>query len=276
MTAPRKRRTAATAPSTRRRSRLSWSEAALFLLLCGGAAWLLARGGERLAYHWQWYRVPRYLLVAEEGRLAAGPLLDGLLVTFRIAGLSLLLALLAGLSAALLRLSPSWVGRALARAYLEGIRNTPLLVQLFFAYFVLGPLLDLDRFWAAVLALGFFEGAYLSEIFRAGILAIPRGQWEAARSLGLSTWICYRRVVLPQSLRLVLPPATGQSVSLIKDSALVSTVAVTDLTLQGQVIIAETFLTFEIWFTVAAIYLLLTASLSAAAGAIENRLRPHP
>jgi polar amino acid transport system permease protein len=150
-----------------------------------------------------------------------------------------------------------------------------LLVQLFFVYFVLGPVLDLDRFWAAVVALSVFEGAYVSEIIRAGVLSIPRGQREAALSLGLSTWQCHRHVILPQSLRLVLPPLTSQAVSLVKDSALVSTVAVADLTFQGQVIIAETFLTFEIWFTVAAIYLLVTATLSAAAGAIENRLRPN-
>jgi polar amino acid transport system permease protein len=113
-----------------------------------------------------------------------------------------------------------------------------------------------------VLALSLFEGAYASEIIRAGILAIPKGQSEASASLGMSRYQNYRYVVLPQALRQMVPPLTSQAISLIKDSALVSTIAIYDLTMQGQQIVAETFLTFEIWFTVAAIYLSLTLLLS--------------
>ncbi len=253
--------------------KIPWVELFKLLLLTIVLIWLLFRGGDRLPYHWQWYRIPRYLLLTDGERTVAGPLLQGLAVTLRISALSLVLAFCCGLTTAVLRLSRSLVGRVLARTYLESIRNTPLLVQLFFTYFVLGPILDLDRFWAAVIALSLFEGAYASEILRAGILSIPRGQWEAARSLGLTPWLCYRRVILPQTVRLVLPPITGQAISLIKDSALVSTVAIADLTLQGQAIIAETYLTFEIWFTVAAIYLIINATLSAAVSFIEGRLR---
>jgi polar amino acid transport system permease protein len=165
------------------------------------------------------------------------------------------------------------MARALARGYIELIRNTPLLVQLFFIYFVLGPILDIDRFTAAVLALSLFEGAYASEIFRAGIVSIPTGQWEAAFSIGLGRYLTYRHIVLPQAIRWVLPPLTGQAISLIKDSALVSTIAVYDLTMRGQAIIAETFLTFEIWFSVAAVYLLITTSLSLTVNIMENRLK---
>jgi polar amino acid transport system permease protein len=158
----------------------------------------------------------------------------------------------------------------LARGYLELIRNTPLLVQLFFIYFVLAPVMGIGRFVAGVLALSLFEGAYASEIFRAGIVSIDKGQWEASHSLGLSTIHTYRYIILPQAIRRILPPLTSQAVSLIKDSALVSTIAIYDLTMRAQVIISETFLTFEVWFTVAAIYLVLTVMLSTIADILAS------
>ena len=232
------------------------------------------RGTGRLGYHWQWYRVPRYILEVNGGTIRPGPLIEGLLVTFQVSGLGLVLALLFGLVTALLRLSKSLVGNAAARLYLEVIRNTPLLVQLFFLYFVISPVLGIGRFTSAVLALSLFEGAYASEILRSGIVSIHRGQWEAAYSLGLSAYYTYRYIILPQAVRRILPPLTSQAVSLIKDSALVSTIAVYDLTMRAQVIISETFLTFEIWFTVAAIYLVITVLLSSVANLMENRLRP--
>ena len=123
-----------------------------------------------------------------------------------------------------------------------------------------------------MLALSLFEGAYVSEIFRAGILSIHRGQWEAAFSAGLGTWPTYRLVILPQAVRNILPPLTSQAISLIKDSALVSTIAIYDLTMQGQAIIAETYLVFEIWFTVAALYLVITLALSLTVSIMEKKL----
>ena len=250
-----------------------WSDVLPFLALAGALIWLLARGSAQLGYHWQWYRVPPLLGTADTGGFQPGPLLRGLGVTLQVTALSLVLATAIGLLTAFLRLSPSWLARLLARLYLESIRNTPLLVQLFFVYFVLGPVLDIDRFTAAVLALSLFEGAYASEILRAGILSIHRSQWEAAFSLGLGPWRTYRLVILPQAVRHILPPLTSQAVSLIKDSALVSTIAIYDLTMQGQAIVAETFLVFEIWFTVAAIYLIITLALSFTVAALEKRLR---
>ena len=144
-------------------------------------------------------------------------------------------------------------------------------MQLFFIYFVMAPIFDLGRFASAVLSLSLFEGAYASEIFRAGIVSIHKGQWEAAQSLGLSAFDTYRRIILPQAIRRILPPLTSQAISLVKDSALVSTIAVYDLTMRGREIISETFLAFEIWFTVAAIYLVITVSLSIVAGRMERR-----
>lgn len=235
--------------------------------------WLLAGGAERLGYHWQWYRIPRYFLSFEGGQWIAGPLLRGLFVTLKITTASLLCAFALGLLTALFRLSLSPVARAAARVYLELIRNTPLLIQIFFIYFVVSPVLGWSPFFSAVLALSLFEGAYASEIIRAGILAVPRGQWEAARSLGIGPWNTYRHVILPQALRNTLPPLTGQAVSLIKDSALVSTIAIFDLTMEAQAIVADTFLSFEIWFAVAAVYLVLTLGLSSFAGFLEARFR---
>lgn len=267
------------ATTTQTRNKLAcvtWAAAldvAKFLLVVAALTWLMWRGAEKLGYNWQWYRVPRFLFQFEDGQFTAGPLLTGLLVTFRITAISLLLSFTIGMVTALLRLSDSWVGRTLARGYMELIRNTPLLIQLFFIYFVVAPVLGLERFTSAVLALSLFEGAYASEIIRAGIVSIHRGQWEAAYSLGLSGMDTYIHVIMPQALRRVLPPLTSQAVSLVKDSALVSTIAIYDLTMNAQAIIAETFLTFEVWFTVAAIYLVVTLLLSLAVNLMEHRLK---
>ena len=247
-----------------------------FFLAAGIAVWLLSVGAPGLGYPWQWYRVPRFLFSTQGGVWTAGPLLQGLLVTLEISALSLLCTLGLGLTTALLRLSASFTARALARSYLELIRNTPLLIQIFFVYFVLSPVLDINAFASAVLALSLFEGAYAAEILRAGIVSLHRGQWEAAHSLGLTIVDTYRYVILPQAVRRVLPPLTGQMISLVKDSALVSTIAIYDLTMQGQTIVAETFLAFEIWFTVAAIYLVLTFGLSLAVRAMERKLGGAP
>ncbi|BBO77306.1 polar amino acid ABC transporter permease [Desulfosarcina widdelii] len=234
--------------------------------------WFVYAGGAGLGYNWQWYRVPRYLFTFSEGHFLAGPLLKGLVITLKVSAVSLVFSSLFGVVTAIGRLSASFTARAIARIYLESIRNTPLLVQLFFIYFVFSPLVGLSRFASAVLALSLFEGAYASEIIRAGIMAVPRGQWEAAQSIGLSPWHIYRHVVLPQALRHMTPPLISQAVSLIKDSALVSTIAIYDLTMKGQEIIAETYLVFELWFTIAAIYLLLTFSLSLVTQAMEKRM----
>ncbi|MFO1424794.1 MAG: amino acid ABC transporter permease [Candidatus Competibacteraceae bacterium] len=243
-----------------------------FLAVLAGLGWVIVEGAGALHYNWQWYRVPQYLYRFEDGVFQPGPLLCGLGVTLELTGWSLLLTVVFGLTAALLQRSTSWTGRALARVYVEIVRNTPMLVQLYLVYFVLAPILGMDRFAAAVLALALFEGAFAAEIFRAGIEAIPRGQWEAADALGLSRYAVYRRVILPQAIRLVLPPLTGLAVSLIKHSALVSVIAVADLTTEGRNLIADTFMTFELWFTVAALYLTLTTSLSLLVGWLERRL----
>lgn len=233
------------------------------------------QGAESLGYNWQWNRVPRYLIKISADGWQFGPLLQGLWLTLEITLVSLCLSLILGLVSALMRLSVAPMARGIARVYLELIRNTPLLIQLFIIYFVFAPILDLGRFTSAVVALSLFEGAYASEIIRAGILAIPAGQWEASASLGMSNGQSYRYIILPQALRQMIPPLTSQGISLVKDSALVSTIAIYDLTMQGQQIIAETFLSFEIWFVVAIIYLVVTMFLSFLVKYLEYRLSEH-
>ena len=261
-----------TGTSRKRPGPSDWLQAGAFLILVFGMGWSLITGAENLGYDWHWTRVSRYLLDRGEQGWQAGPLLQGLGLTLMITALSLILSMIIGLATALLRLSGSLMARGLAKGYLELIRNTPLLIQIFLIYFVLAPIVGFDRFTAAVLALSLFEGAYASEIIRAGILAIPAGQSEAAASLGMTTYQNYRFIILPQALRQMIPPLTSQGISLIKDSALVSTIAIYDLTMQGQQIVARTFLTFEIWFTVAAIYLVMTIGLSVLVKMLESAL----
>ncbi len=241
-------------------------------VLVFGLVWLLNSGAEAMGYQWQWSRVPDYLFFFEDGEWWPAELIDGLVVTIQISAISLLFTLIIGLGTALLRLSDSVVGRGLARGYIELIRNTPLLVQIYLLYFVFGPVIGLDRFATAVLALSLFQGAYTAEIFRAGLASIPDGQFEASRSLGLSKFSTYKDVILPQVIQRILPPLTNEVVSLIKNSSIVSVMAIFDLTTEGRNIVSETAMPFEIWFTVAAIYLLLTLSLSGLSAWMEHRL----
>ena len=252
-----------------------WPDLVQYLLLMSLIIWLFSKSVEQLGYNWQWYQVSQYLYSVTEEGLQVGPLFEGLWITLKISGISFVCSLIIGLLVAILRLSHSAVGRLGARLYLEIIRNTPLLIQIFFIYFVLGPVLGLERFPSAILALSLFEGAYISEIIRSGILSVEKGQKEAGFSLGLTPYRTYRHIILPQAIRVTLPPLASQTISLVKDSALVSTIAIYDLTMQAQSIIAETFLTFEIWFTIACMYLIITLVLSFVVSIMERRLRKN-
>lgn len=251
--------------------RSPWRDILQFVLLVAALVWLVSVSSAQLGYNWQWYRVPRHLWSIRDGQLVPGGLIEGLLFTLRISAVSLLCSLALGLLVALLRLSDSFMGRVLSRIYLEVIRNTPLVVQMYLAYFVAGPILGMGRFASAVLALSLFEGSYMSEIFRAGITSLHKGQWEASYSLGLSMADTYRFVILPQAFRRLLPPMTGEVISLIKNTSLVSLVSLADLSMQARVIAADTFLTFEIWFTTALIYLVIMVPLAFLARWLERR-----
>ncbi len=266
-------------PRAARRSRRWWRSRTFdvfqFLVLSAALIWLTLRGAESMGYNWQWYRMPQYFWQIIDGELIWGPLMTGLAVTIEISVYSMILTILIGFVTALLRMSDSLSGAILAKVYLEAIRNTPMLVQLLVFYFVIAPIVGIDRFWTGVLCLSFFEGAFASEIIRAGINSVPRGQWEAAASVGLSRAQTYRLVVLPQAVPLMLPPMTGVLINLIKHSAIVSVIAVFELTTEGRNVIADTFMSFEVWLTVAAMYLFITCSLSVLVSYLEHRVKPR-
>lgn len=245
---------------------------ALFLFGSGLVIWGVYQGAASMSYNWQWYRIPRAIYRVIDGELIWGPLARGLVVTLEITLWSALIAFALGLCTALLRLSRSWAGHLLATIYLELVRNTPLLVQMYLFYFVLSPILGIERFWTGVLCLAFFEASFIAEIIRGGILSVPKGQWEGAGSLGLKSSQTYTQIILPQAVPIMLPPLTSAVVNLIKNSAIVSTIAIFDLSNEGRNVIADTFLSFEVWLTVAAIYLVMTVSLSAIASHLERRL----
>ena len=250
--------------------RSTWFEFAQFAALSGAAIWMTARGAQGMAYDWQWAKVPRFLYRVVDGELIWGPLMQGLFVTLDIAWIAMLLTIAIGLATAVLRLSNSIVGRAIARIYIEVIRNTPILVQILIFYFIIGRILGIPRLWAGILCLAFYEGAFAAEIIRGAIIAVHKGQWEASRSLGLLTRDVYRDVILPQAIPLMLPPLAGVLVNLVKHSAIVSVIAVFDLTTQARTLVSDTFMAFEIWLTAAAMYLVVTIALSLAA---TTRLR---
>jgi len=202
----------------------------------------------------------------------AGPLMWGLWTTLWLSAAASILGLIIGLVTGLCRVSQNLTLRSLSIAYIELIRGTPLLVQIFIFYFFLGTVLDISRIVAGISALAIFAGAYVAEIIRAGIQSIPKGQMEAARSLGMNVPQAMIHIILPQAFKRTLPPLAGQFISLIKDSSLVSVIAITDLTKSGREVITSTFATFEIWFVVALLYLMLTSVLSQVISWVERRL----
>ena len=203
---------------------------------------------------------------------AAGPLAWGLLTTLWISLAAGAMGLLIGVLTGLCRLSSNPTLRDLSTVYVELVRGTPLLVQIFIFYFFIGTVLNLSREFAGVAALALFTGAYVAEIVRGGVQSIVKGQAEAARSLGLTAGQALRYVVLPQAFKRALPALAGQFISLVKDTSLVSVIAITELTKSGREAITTSFSTFEIWFCVAALYLVINLPLSQIASRLERRL----
>lgn len=201
-------------------------------------------------------------------------LFKGWLLTIGLAGASLLLSTVFGTLAALMRRSAWMPLRASAIVYTELIRSTPLLVQILLLYYGIAQAVGLqDRFTAGVLILSLFAGAYISEIIRAGIEGIPRTQLESARSLGFTPLQTYRFVIFPQALRQILPPMTGQFISLIKDSSLLSIIGMQEFTQSAQEINSYTYSTLESYLPLAVGYLLLTLPLSLLAHRLEKRMQ---
>ena len=286
-----------------KRRRFTVLDAILLLLLLGAAGFVAYRIRTRLNYTWHWDAIPQFLLRydQETGQWQVNYLIQGLLTTVRLSLWSAILALVLGLALALARIGRLLYGRLVARTFIELMRNLPPLVIIFLFYFFLAdqliPLLDLNTltteasagaqrllaallappeqlsaFLSALITLAIFESAYVAEIFRAGIESIGRPQWEAAQALGLTRGQSLRHVILPQAVRRVLPPLAGQMISLIKDSAIVSVISIQELTYQGTQLMASTYMTIEVWLTIAALYFLLTFPCSLAVDRLDRKL----
>ena len=264
------------------------------------SVYLAFRIKNELNYQWNWSVIPQYLFRFDETRQTwvANLLMEGLFTTIRLSVWATILGMILGAVMGLFRTSHSLFRRMIGRSYVEAVRNLPPLVLIFLFYFFVSdqimPIFGVDEFirsrtegvqnilgvlfapparftafLSATLTLALYEGAYITEIIRAGILSVEKGQWEASYALGFSRWQQMRHVILPQALQRVLPPLAGQFISTIKDSAIVSVISIQELTYQGHQLVAATYLTFEVWITVTLLYLILTLGCSLAVRRLE-------
>ncbi len=208
-------------------------------------------------------------------------LLQGVLLTLEISALAWLLAVALGILSGALRTVPFRPLRAAATFYVEFFRNVPLLVWMFFWYFGVPPLLPAGvqdwlfshgaEFWAGMFALGVYHGARFSEVMRSGIQSIPRTQFEAAQAMGFTTWQVYRLIILPVALRLIVPPATNESLNLLKNSSVALTISVAELTFQTRQIETYTARAIEALTAGTLIYLGLCLSIATIMARVERR-----
>lgn len=201
-----------------------------------------------------------------------GLILQGLWGTIYISLVSIAIGTPLGFILGLLFYSREPVARTAVLAYVDIFRNTPMLVQLYVAYFVVGTALDLSAVQAGVLTLSLFCAAYIADLVRGTLLNFERGQLDAARSLGMSDYQVARYIMAPQMLRRMMPPLVGQFVTLVKDSSLVSAIGILDLTKAALNVVASNFRSFETWFFIAAVYFLINIVLSSFGRYLEHRL----
>lgn len=276
------------------RRKLHWLDWLILAVLAGFFAVIWFRISGTLNYKWQWDRIPNYLLRwdEEDGRWVTNLLLQGLITTIRISIYASVLALILGTILGIARCAQNLAIRMLARTYLEFLRNIPPVVVIFIFYFFLSEQIvaafniegwargiakqednglwefffgDMRRFpsmISGVMVLALFESAFVGEIVRAGIQSIPRGQREAARSIGMSWLDEMRFIVLPQAMRKVIPPMSNQFISLVKDSSIISLISVQELTYKTVELVSSTRMIFEAWLTTAALYFILCFGLS--------------
>lgn len=278
-------------------------DGAVLAAILGFFGYLCYRLFFALNYHWNWSVIPTYLVRfdADRNQWTANILLEGFFTTIKLSIWATLFAVLLGFAIGLMRVSPRLFFRLIGRTYVEAIRNTPPLVLVFiFYYFVSDQLLSflriedlfraspqpalnlltllfsapglITQFFSGVLTLALFQGAYIAEIVRAGIEAVDTGQWEAGQALGLTRWQLMRLVVLPQAIKIMLPPLAGEFINTIKWSSIVSIISIQELTFQGLQVMASTQATIEIWLTISTMYLALCLSLSLLVGRIERAL----
>ena len=255
-----------------------------------------------LVYKWEWSRVLGFLIRwdPEKQEYVTNLLMTGLFTTLRLAVWGTVLATIIGVIMGYWRTSNNLTFKIISRTYVELIRNIPPLVFIFIFYFFVSsqlfPAMGLDdvnpdhglvdnsifhimfgrpellaNFLAGVLCLALFEGAYITEIVRAGIQSVPKGQWEGARAIGLSPFNVLRDVILPQALRKILPPLAGQFITLIKDSAIVSLISIQELTFMATEVAATTTKVFETWILVGGMYFVLCYSFALLFDWLERR-----
>ncbi|SIN99833.1 amino acid ABC transporter permease [Halodesulfovibrio marinisediminis] len=273
----------------------------LLALIGGGILYFYWQLENELQYEWSWETIPQFLLKNSNGTWEPNFLLEGLFTTIRLSIWATLLASVVGVLMGLARVSQSHFGQMISRTYVEIVRNMPPIVLIFISYFFLSAqltqYLSLDtavqdlppwlhsvisivfckpsqvvQFVTGVITLGLYEGAYITEIVRGGVNSVQRGQWEASASLGFNRFDQLRLVVLPQALKVIIPPLAGQFISTIKDSAILSVISIQELTFQGLELMASTYLVFEIWITIAMMYLLLTLGCSILSRWVERAL----
>ena len=203
-------------------------------------------------------------------------LLLGAVITVKITAMSVALGIIIGLFAGIARICRVRPLRWIAAVYVDFFRGTPLLVQIFLFYFAVPVITGqrIDPYIAAVGSCGINSGAYIAEIVRAGIQSIDEGQMEAGRSLGMTWTQTMRYIIVPQAMKRVIPPLGNEFIALLKDSSLVSVIGFEELTRRGQLIIAKTYASLEIWFSVAIIYLIMTLTISRLVAFLEKRYNP--
>ena len=275
---------------------------AVIFLIVAALSIFFSRMNTVLEYNWKWDAIPNYFFFwdAKTGELKANILVQGFITTIKLSIWSTLIGFFLGTISGVMGAKGSFEQRFISRAYVETIRNIPSLVLvIIFYYFVSSQFLDvlhidiwlrgsseivqhiagfffagpgqINSFISAVIALGLYEGAYVSEIVRGGIISIHQGQWEASFSIGLSKTKTFLLVILPQTFRKVAFPLAGQFISTIKDSAIVSVISIQELTFQGMELMAVTFLTFEIWITITLLYFILTFTVSNIVALLEKK-----
>jgi polar amino acid transport system permease protein len=231
-------------------------------IICCAVALLIA-AMSTIRYNWNWWVVWQYRELFILG------FANTILVSCGAIALGLVIGLLGGLA----RVSENIWLRELASIYVWVFRGTPLLTQIYIFYFCIAVIVHVDSpFLTGMAALAFFSGAYITEMVRAGIESISQGQWEAARSTGMTHAQTLRSVIFPQAVRRIIPPVTGQFVSLIKDSSLLSVIAVRELTKGAEIVNAATYKTFEAYLPLALFYLALTYPLSVLTYRLERRI----
>lgn len=222
-------------------------------------------------------------VLASYERWRPGILLQGMWITLKVSIIATFFGIIIGIIGGLARISENPLFKWVTITYVEIIRGSPLFVQILIWYFVLGTLINdvlslygiqtIPAFWYGVAALACFAGAYVTEIVRAGIQSIHRGQMEAARSLGMSYARAMRHVILPQALRRILPPLAGQFISLIKDSALLGIIAIRELTKAAREIVTTSLQPFELYLLCGVLYLVITFALSMLLQYMERRMQ---